>query len=126
MEASKVYQQFKLPWIIPEWFLPVKYAEDYMVKYYLNKIRFNFARWFRVHNWIDGKTPLYEMSPYIDKYFKMRGNPQAAIFWGGCLFVTVISLSIVITLLLCMCRCLCGKKADPKVAPAKKLANKTE
>ena len=66
LEGNKVYQRFKLPWIFPEWFLPVKYAEDWLVKFYLNKCRFNIARWFRIHNWIDGETPLYEMSPYID------------------------------------------------------------
>merc|ERR1712183_943287 len=64
--GAKVYQAFSLPWIIPKWFRPAKYAEDYMVKIYINKCRFNCAYWLRQHNNpFDGK-PLYEISPYVD------------------------------------------------------------
>ena len=125
-DSSYVYQSFSLPWLFPEWWLPVKYAEAFLVKFYLNKCRFNTARWFRTHNWIDGETPLYEMSPYIDQFFKMKGNPQAFIFWGICLFLAIIALTIMICFLTCMCRCCCSKKQDPKVAPTKKPREKIE
>lgn len=122
--GSKVYQKFGLPWIIPKWYLPVKYAEDHLTKFYINKCRFNIAYWLRQHNnpW-DG-TPLYEISPRVDQYFKMRGTPQAMIFWGVVLFLIFLTLYIVCKLTCCVCRCCgcCGKKKETKTAPTKEKA----
>jgi len=118
--GSTVYQSFSLPWVVPEWFLPVKYAEDHLTKFYINKCRFNLAYWLRQHNNpLDG-TPLYEISPMVDQYFKMRGTPQAMIFWGVVLFLALIALYITCKILGCMCRCCCGKK-DAKTAPKDKV-----
>ena len=78
---SKVYQQFSLNYywpfftIWPKQLLFLKYAEDHATKYYLNKIRFNFARSLRLTNNPFSGEPLYESTIYIDKYFKMRGTP---------------------------------------------------
>lgn len=127
--TSKVYQKFSLPWIVPKWYLPVKYAEDHLTKFYINKCRFNLAYWLRQHNNPFTGEPLYEVTPKIDQYFKMRGTPQAMIFWGICLFLALIALYIFCKILGCVCRCLCCRKKDAegaKTAPAEKTKSKKD
>ena len=134
MKPNKVYQSFSLNYywpfftIWPEKLLFLKYAEDYSTKFYLNKIRFNFARSLRMTNNPISGEPLYEATPYIDKYFKMRGTPQAMIFWGTVVMLIVFAILIVAKLLLMLCLCLRGGKGKGKVAQVggEKPANKME
>ena len=134
MKPNKVYQSFSLNYywpfftIWPEKLLFLKYAEDHSTKFYLNKIRFNFARSLRMTNNPISGEPLYEATPYIDKYFKMRGTPQAMIFWGTVVMLIVFAILIVAKLLLMLCLCLRGGKGKGKVAQVggEKPANKME
>ena len=134
LKPNKVYQSFSLNYywpfftIWPEQLLFLKYAEDFSTKYYLNKIRFNFARSLRlINNPISGE-PLYEATPYIDRYFKMRGTPQAMIFWGTVVFLIVLAILLVVKILMMVCACCCRGKDKGKVAQAggAKPANKME
>ena len=106
----------------------MKYAEDHSTKYYLNQVRFNFARKLRLTNNPFSGEPLYEATPYIDKYFKMRGTPQAMIFWGTVVLLIVLCILIMVKITCVLCSCCCGKKDGAKVATpgGPKPANKME
>ena len=122
---EKVYQSFSLYYywpffnIIPEQLLPVVYVVDFVTKYYLSNIRFNFAKKLRQTNIPFTDQKIFTSTPYISYYFKMRGTPQALIFWSVVVLLLLISISITFKITRLICSYICGNKKAAKVEQKK-------